>query len=250
MQANTADRNQSHGHDQDVAQTVDSVNNFVQAVVDGFNEVGASEKVVEEIEQKGQQLTEEVGQLADQVKNNTETIEDEKDRRSAEIEGCHNRLGRLDDKIQQKEADSDGATPTPDTDTTPRHEPVTSLEEVVTLSETIAEDSLTTNQQRSRFIAKNVEDYTRSVPAGRAIKSSEIRRVLSASEDTSVHTETVSRTMDFLDRLGDDDVMIKETQSNEKVVVFTDEIVDRIVSLRSDNHTVVADTHQEVSSKS
>jgi len=230
--------------------TVDSVNNFVQAVVDGFNQVGASEEVVDEIEQKGEQLTEEVGQLADQIESNAETVEDEKDRRSAEIEGCHNRLSRLDDKIQQKEVDSDGATPTPDTETTSTHEPVTSLEEVVTLSETIAEDSLTSNQQRSRFIAKNVEDYTRSVPAGRAIKSSEIRRVLSASEDSSIHTETVSRTMSFLDRLGDDDVSIKETQSNEKVVVFTDEIVDRIVSLRSTNHDVVADTHQEAASTS
>ena len=116
--------------------------------------------------------------------------------------------------------------------------------------EEIAQSSLSRNEQRSRFIAKNVDSYTRSVPAGRAIKSSEIRTVLSASEDGNTHTETVSRTMSFLDKLGEDEVSVEETQSNEKVVVFSDEIVDRIVSQRSSNHTVVMDTHQEVSSRS
>jgi len=230
--------------------TVESVNEFVQTVVDGFNEVGASEEVVDEIEQKGEQLTEEVSQLVEQVGDNSNEINNNSDELSETRRQQAEDRQRIHDVEQSVEDVDIDETPTPNTDTTSTHEPVTSLEEVVTLSETIAEDSLTSNQQRSRFIAKNVEDYTRSVPAGRAIKSSEIRRVLSASEDTSVHTETVSRTMDFLDRLGDDDVSIKETQSNEKVVVFTDEIVDRIVSLRSDNHTVVADTHQEVSSKS
>ena len=230
--------------------TVESVNNFVQSVVDGFNQVGASEEVVDEIEQKGQQLTEEVSQLVEQVDDNSNEINDnanelsETRRQQAED---RQRIHEVEQSVEDVDIDD---TDTPDTETTLTQEAVTSLEEVVTLSETIAEDSLTSNQQRSRFIAKNVEDYTRSCPAGRTIKSSEIRRVLSASEDSSIHTETVSRTMDFLDRLGDDDVSIKETQSNEKVVVFTDEIVDRIVSLRSDNHTVVADTHQEAPSTS
>ena len=230
--------------------TVDSVNNFVQAVVDGFNQVDASKEVVDEIEQKGEQLTEEVSQLVEQVDDNSNEINDnanelsETRRQQAED---RQRIHEVEKSVEDIDVDD---TPTPNTETTRTHEPVTSLEEVVTLSETIAEDSLTTNQQRSRFIAKNVEDYTRSCPAGRTIKSSEIRRVLSASEDTSVHTETVSRTMDFLDRLGDDDVAIKETQSNEKVVVFSDAIVDRIVSQRSTNHDVVADTHQEAPSTS
>ena len=230
--------------------TVESVNNFVQSVVDGFNQVGASEEVVDEIEQKGQQLTEEVSQLVEQVDDNSNEINDnanelsETRRQQAED---RQRIHEVEQSVEDVDIDD---TDTPDTETTLTQEAVTSLEEVVTLSETIAEDSLTSNQQRSRFIAKNVEDYTRSCPAGRTIKSSEIRRVLSASEDSSIHTETVSRTMDFLDRLGDDDVSIKETQSNEKVVVFTDDIVDRIVSLRSDNHTVVADTHQEAPSTS
>jgi hypothetical protein len=50
--------------------------------------------------------------------------------------------------------------------------------------------------------------------------------------------------MERLDDLGNDDVQLNETQSGEKVVVFTEEIVRRIQRY-NESHTVVS--HQAVS---
>jgi len=63
--------------------------------------------------------------------------------------------------------------------------------------------------------------------------------VLSAREEGRVYTETVSRVIEFLDELGKDSVAVKETQSGERVVVFTDEIVKRIVAYNNQSNTVV-----------
>jgi predicted transcriptional regulator len=101
------------------------------------------------------------------------------------------------------------------------------------------EDSLSANQQRARFVAKDIHEYTRSVPAGRVIKSSELRRVLSAKKEGRIHTETVSRVIDFLTDLGQDDVQVRETQQGERVVVFTDKFVKRVVAYHNTNHSVV-----------
>jgi len=145
------------------------------------------------------------------------------------------------DDIETAEDAEDGdistTTPTPEMVDTTVPNAETSLEDVIRLPEHVAEDSLSKNQERARFVAKDVVDYSRSVPAGRVIRSSEIRRVLRAGEDSTIHTETVSRVMDFLDRLGEDDVRIRESQSGERVVVFEDDLVKRIVAWS--NHDVV-----------
>jgi len=133
-----------------------------------------------------------------------------------------------------------GRTP-PDGEQTALHKPETPLEEVVQLPEHLAEENLSANQQRARFVARDIHEYARSVPAGRVIKSSELRRVLTAGEESSVHTETVSRVIGFLTDLGKDDVKIRETQAGERVVVFTEEIVKRIVAFHNANHGVVSE---------
>ena len=69
--------------------------------------------------------------------------------------------------------------------------------------------------------------------------------MLSARDGGRTYTETVSRVIEFLDELGKDSVAVKETQSGERVVVFTDEIVKRIVAYNNQSNTVV--TGEEVS---
>ena len=243
MSANTPTVNSSYDSDSIASQ----LESFVDTVTTALSQTNANSDVIDAVEEQGADLTDTVDNEISDLNNELQQLKNEQTETRRQQAENRQRIHDVEQSVEDVDVDD---THTPNTDTTSTHEAVTSLEEVVGLTEEIAESSLSRNQQRSRFIAKNVEDYTRSCPAGRAIKSSEIRRVLSASEDSSIHTETVSRTMDFLDRLGDDDVSIKETQSNEKVVVFTDEIVDRIVSQRSTNHDVVADTHQEAPSSS
>lgn len=104
-------------------------------------------------------------------------------------------------------------------------------------------DNLTANQERARFVAKDIKEYTRSVPAGRVIKSSELRKVLIAKDgETGGHNETVSRVMSKLNEFGKSDVSIRKSRAGERVVVFSEAIVERIESFPTDNHSVVTGT--------
>jgi hypothetical protein len=47
--------------------------------------------------------------------------------------------------------------------------------------------------------------------------------------------------IDFLTDLGQDDVQIRETQQGERVVVFTDDLVKRVVAYHNTNHSVVSE---------
>ncbi len=185
------------------------------------------EELTEQNQQQQEQieeLTEQNQQQQEQIEELEEKIEEETDRRSAEIEGTHCRISRVEEEIEEE-------TPTPQPEETDTQEPETALESVCSLPEETAEENLTANQQRARFVAKDISDYGRKVPAGIAIKSSEIRRVLTAAEEGSIHTQTVSRVIEFLDRFGDSEVNEKKTRSGETTVVFTEEIVDRITEV-------------------
>jgi len=153
------------------------------------------------------------------------------------------RITETEDRLDSlEEADDSRETPTPETDNNGITEPETPIEDIIRIPEHLVEDSLTANQQRRRAVAKDFHQYSKSVPAGRAIKSSELRRVLSAQSDGSTtHTETVSRVMTMLDDLGKEKINVRTSQSGEKVVVFEDDLVRRIVAYQK-NHDVVIDT--------
>jgi len=190
-------------------------------------------EAIEELQKESERKDERIAELEEKLSE--QQSESAKDR--AEIK---QRVTALE--AEDEEPDSEPETPTPEAEETTIQEPETALEDVVQLPEHMAEDSLSANQQRARFVAKDIHEYSRSVPAGRVIKSSELRRVLTAAEDGRVHTETVSRVIRFLTDLGGEDVATKETQAGERVVVFTEEIVKRIVAYHNTNHTVVSGT--------
>mgnify|MGYP006885845553 CR=1 FL=1 len=112
------------------------------------------------------------------------------------------------------------------------------------MPEPVAEQELTANVKRARDVAADVIDYGRSVPAGYAVTSSELRTVLTALDDGGgkAYTETVRRVMDYLEELGGDDVAVKETRGGQRTVIFDDEFVRRTVAWRqSSDNAVVAE---------
>ncbi|KTG11481.1 hypothetical protein AUR64_04305 [Haloprofundus marisrubri] len=90
-----------------------------------------------------------------------------------------------------------------------------------------AVSKLTTNQERARFIAKDIREYAKKVPAGYAIDSGTIRKVLKAKEDRTPHTQTVTRVMEFLDRLGKEDVQVVKRRGTKRAV-FTERAVTEL----------------------
>lgn len=211
---------------------------------------------VEQLCQENDQLQSENEKLHEENKK----LQAEKNRLDAEIDRLKNELseqreesGKDRARIKRRLTDAEekaeeavsedtsvdvkeGKTTTPN----PNCEPETALEEIVQLPAHVADKSLSANQQRTRFIAKNIHQYSDSAPAGRVIKSSDVRKILAASEEGTVHTQTVSRVFNMLDELGENDVKIKERGDRERVVVFTSKIVKRIVAWQNSNHGVVA----------
>jgi chromosome segregation ATPase len=119
--------------------------------------------------------------------------------------------------------------------------PETNLEQVVSLPEPVVDDQLTANQQRARFIARDLKDYTQSIPAGRRMTAGQITRVLRAGTDCKGHSQTVDRVIDFLNDFGEDQVSVKKRRG-KRIVVFGDNLVNRIERLTQDrdaNHSVV-----------
>ncbi|QAY21967.1 cell division protein ZapB [Halorubrum ezzemoulense] len=137
--------------------------------------------------------------------------------------------GDLKDEIEDLEARLSGETPTSDAEEAPPSEgpkPETPLERIVTLPEELVEQELTENQQRARFIAKDIREYASKAPAGHVIKAATMGRVLKAAFDTA-HTETINRVREFLNELGQDGVDLVE-RDNSKIVVFDECLVRRL----------------------
>jgi hypothetical protein len=120
---------------------------------------------------------------------------------------------------QQTDAPSEDATPGVDTDKDPSQNVETPLERICALPEHVADRELTANQERARFIARDIHDYAEKAPAGLVIDSRAIKRVITASEGKRPHTQTVARVMDFLDDLGKEDVHQKKRRGKKLVVV-------------------------------
>ena len=209
-----------------IADELTNNSNVDSAVVDAITTLADE---VAELKQEVADLREKNDKLRDELKQ-------EREQRGTEVAETRQDLADLRETVE--ETHTDATDPIPDGQKTPFHEPETGLEDVVQLPEPVAEDTLTANQQRARFVAKDIADYTRSVPAGRAIKSSEIRRVLTAAEAGTVHSQTVARVMEFLDQLGEDAVQIRESQSGARLVVFDEDLVKRVVAYAN---TVVTD---------
>ncbi len=209
------------------------------------------------LRRENEQLRDEVEELHDRLDDHDDQLEehddqleehdDQLDDQDARLDALGTGLSTAHEEIEAVEADVEASEPHPSDgqDTTPNTsiEPETPLESVTSLPEPMAETELTANQQRARFVAKDVESYTRRVPAGRAIKSSEIATVLRAGTECDGRSQTVSRVIRFLEDLGGDDVEIVERRG-ERRVVFSDELASRLkrlTSSRGDSNAVVAE---------
>jgi len=119
--------------------------------------------------------------------------------------------------------------------------PETPLEQVVALPEHLADGELTANQQRARFVAADVWDYTTNVPAGRTIQAGDLSKVLRAGTDCRGHSQTVDRVIRLLDDLGVDEVEVVERRGQRRVV-FSEPLcrrLRRLTARRDSSHDVV-----------
>jgi hypothetical protein len=112
----------------------------------------------------------------------------------------------------------------------------TPLETICSLPEYLAARELSANQERARFIGKDVRDYAEKCPAGLVIDSRAIKRVITAKEGTKPHTQTVARVMDFLEELGKDGIE-QTKRRGRKLLAVDPDMADRLASADVGDHT-------------
>jgi regulator of replication initiation timing len=245
MSINTTEGIQSFPHDE--SRTVSEITESFTKAIDAPEEaIEPFAELVGDMAQTIEQQSEELSALREEKRELKDELKEERETRAKEAAQDRKRLHEVEERVDSvEEGGSPDTNPTPEAGQTTIQEPETPLEEIIRVPEHSVQEHLRANHQRARFVAKDVHEYTRSVPAGRVIKSSELRRVLSAHEEgATIHTQTVSRVIERLDDLGKESVKVRETQEGERVVVFTDEFVKRVVAYHNSNHSVVA--HEEV----
>ena len=170
-------------------------------------------------------LVQAVSDLQDTVKQQAQRIDEletelaeARDHTGREFANVRARITEVEEQSQQTETCSKETTPV-NADGTGAQNSETPLERICALPEHTAERELTPNQERARFIARDIRDYAEKAPAGLVIDSRAIKRVLTASEGKRPHTQTVARVMNFLDELGKEDVQQKKRRGKKLVVI-------------------------------
>lgn len=174
---------------------------------------------VAELEQENNQLRDRVAELESDL--------------SAVRDGAGEHRAELSRRLHDlEEREGDQAEPTARaSDAGDEPTPQTPLEQVVGLPEHLANEQLSPNQDRARFVASDIKDYAESVPAGWQIESADLRRILQAY-DESGHHETVARVMEMACDLGKEDVWTVKRRGTRRLV-FSEELVDRLEARRS-----------------
>ena len=120
----------------------------------------------------------------------------------------------------------------------PTVEPQTPLEQIVALPGAVVDEQLTANQRRARFVAKDITEYAAKTPAGWVLTPKDLRTVLNAAFDTG-HSQTCSRVRTILADLGDDNVSIKDSRGEKKLVVDPT-LVGRLREIENTDYDVVS----------
>ncbi|QOS12723.1 uncharacterized protein HfgLR_12970 [Haloferax gibbonsii] len=182
---------------------------------------------IDELEERVDELEADTQQLEDTVEAQAKTIASQREELSqyktrteeleAQLDAASDHRKHLQQRLYAVESQD---TPTDETTTS------SPLQQLIRLPSK-ALSNLTANQERARFIAKDIREYATNVPAGFALDSSTIRTVLHAKEGRTPHTQTVSRVMDFLDDLGKEGVKIVKRRGTKRVI-FTEHVVSEL----------------------
>ncbi|ELZ75347.1 hypothetical protein C456_06737 [Haloferax volcanii DSM 14919] len=182
---------------------------------------------IDELEERVDALETDNEQLENTVDAQAETIASQRDQLSqyetrtddleAKLDAATDHRKHLQQRLYAVESEE------PPTESNTRRSP---LQQLIRLPSQ-ALSKLTANQERARFIAKDIREYATNVPAGFALDASTIRTVLHAKEGRTPHTQTVSRVMDFLDDLGKAGVKIVKRRGTKRVI-FTEHAVSEL----------------------
>jgi predicted nuclease with TOPRIM domain len=194
----------------------------LSAVIDRLDELEAQNRRLRE---ENEQLRERVDDLEDDVDEHDDRLDDVDDRVDAvdkKRQYLMEDVVELESRLEEGDlADDADAGAAPDV---PRETP---LENLVALPEDVAEQSLSKQDKRARFIAMDAGDYGDKCFDGRIITAGRIGRTLAAGLDVDPHPEKVRRVMKRLNELGKDSTKLRK-KNGEKRINIDEAAVDRL----------------------
>ena len=163
------------------------------------------------------QLAEKVSDLEETVDSQQETINDlqeelesEADKRSADIQGCHERISRV-------EADSKDTNPTPEPSTSANNTPIEQLSQADEVSDVT--DSPTV--QRAVSLFKNLPQWGSKTPKGIVLKPADNPlSLLEADRNESLAWKQYYRAAEALEQLSEGSVTFFDSDRHGKMIVL------------------------------
>lgn len=188
--------------------------------------------------------------LREHVEEQDETIDELRDRADrAEDSRGHiiSDIVDVEGRIEDLEGRFEGKTPTfegGESSSPDLYTPESPLEQITNLPEHMVDKELSSNQERARFIARDVADYGDMRLGEWVLSTGDIRKVLAAKEGRTIHWQTVKRVVEFLDDLGGEDVRVKDKHGT--IVCFDPEAAKRYGTQQDDLTPVVSGGKGEV----
>ena len=207
MKANTPAANESSGIDQsDVLDRLDALEQENQRLQE---RVESQDERIDALEDENEELRERVKRTEDKARYLTDDIADlEKEVAEGASSGVES-----GGEASQNPSNLDNLSN------------LSPLGQIVNLPEHMVEQQLSKNEERARFIAKDIREYADMRLGDLVISSGDIKRVLSAKEEKSIHWQTVGRVIDNLETMGKDDVKVKDRHGT--IVCFNTDAVAR-----------------------
>jgi myosin heavy subunit len=197
-----------------------------------MSEFRALKERVAEVETENDRLRDRVDELehrVDKNENSTDYAHDRIDESDDDHERANDQRKNLFSRVHDLETvvgSEDTVTASDTLGTDEGSDTASPLAQLTNLPEHVATEQLSANQQRARFVATDVLDYADTTPKGYVVDSATISKVLAVRDGESPHTETVSRTMDFLDGFGKSEVETR-MHKGRRIAVFDAEAAKR-----------------------
>jgi|APHM01.1.fsa_nt_gi hypothetical protein len=229
-----------------VEQLVETVSEQAERISDLEAENHEQAQRIEDLEAENHEQAQRIEDLEAENHEQAQRIEDleaELEDTEARVDAVGTGLSNANDEIESLQANIEETTPTPQTEETARQEPQTPLEQTVSLPQEMIENE-SANVRRAVFVARDLTDYCSRVPAGYAMTSAEMTKVLTAGTSAKGHTQTTARVMSLLDDLGGSEVKTVKRRGTKRIV-FSRELVQRLDELtgaEENGHSVVMET--------
>jgi TolA-binding protein len=169
---------------------------------------------IETQQQQIDELIEQNQQQQEQLDELQEKIESEGDRRSAEIEGCHNRISGLEEEVEE-------ANPTPDAgETTIQQSDLTPAEQL-SQADDPGEVTDSPTVERAISLFKNLPQWGSKTPKGIVLKPADNPlSLLEADRDESLAWKQYYRAAEALEQLSEGSVTFFDSDRHGKMVVL------------------------------